>query len=81
MIGRNLEQINFRKRFDCIVLGIQRRSRMMRRITENRLEAGDVLLILGRRKDVQLLDTNRDIVLIEGSTSEYLTGVWRDEHL
>lgn len=70
MIGRNLEQINFRKRFGCIVLGIQRRSRMMRRITENRLEAGDVLLILGKRKEVQLLESNRDIVLIEGSTSE-----------
>ncbi len=70
MIGRNLEQINFRRNFGCIVLGIQRRSRMMRRITENRLEAGDVLLILGKRKDVQLLDTNREIVLIEGSTSE-----------
>ena len=70
MIGRNLEQINFRRRFGCIVLGIQRRSRMMRRITENRLEAGDVLLILGKRRDVQLLDSNKDIVLIEGSTSE-----------
>ena len=70
MIGRNLEQINFRQRFGCIVLGIQRRSRMLRRITENRLEAGDVLLILGKRKDVQFLDTNKDIVLIEGSTSE-----------
>ena len=70
MIGRNLEQINFRRRFGCIVLGLQRRSRMLDNITKNRLEAGDVLLILGKRKDVQLLETNKDIVLIEGSTSE-----------
>ncbi|MBT7613184.1 MAG: SLC13 family permease, partial [Rhodospirillaceae bacterium] len=30
MVGQNLEQIGFRRRFDCIVLGLQRRSRMIR---------------------------------------------------
>jgi len=68
MIGRNLEQIAFRHSYNCLVLGIQRRSRMIRsRMTEIRLEAGDVLLILGRPEDVAALRNNRDVVLMEWS--------------
>ena len=70
MIGRNLEQINFRRHFNCIVLGLQRRTRMIRQITKNRLEAGDVLLILGKRKDIRSLHTNNDIIIIEGSSTD-----------
>ncbi|MBL27386.1 MAG: SLC13 family permease [Rhodospirillaceae bacterium] len=70
MIGRDLEQIGFRHQFNCIVLGIQRRSRMIRaRMTEIRLEAGDVLLIQGRPHDMAALRNNRDVVLMEWSQS------------
>jgi di/tricarboxylate transporter len=68
LIGRALEQIGFRHQHGCIVLGVQRRSRMIRqRVTEIRLEAGDVLLIQGPPEDVQALRADRDVVLLEWS--------------
>jgi len=74
MIGQNLEQIGFRQQFHCIVLGIQRRARMIRaRLTEIPLAAGDVLLIQGRRDDVVALRANRDVVLMEWSASDLPT--------
>ena len=70
MVGRTLERIGFRYRHDCIVLGIERRSRMLRRrITEIPLEAGDVLLIQGRNDDVLALRGNRDVLLMEWSAA------------
>jgi di/tricarboxylate transporter len=71
MVGQNLEQIGFRRRFGSLVLGIQRRSRMIRqRITEIRLEPGDVLLVQGRRDDVEKLRANPDVLLMEWSAAE-----------
>ena len=64
--GRNLESIGFRHKYGCIVLGIQRRSRMIRqRLTEIRLEEGDVLLIQGPPEKVQALHESHDVVLME----------------
>ncbi len=71
LIGSNLEQIGFRYRFRCIVLGMERRARMIRsRITEVPLEAGDVLLVQGPPDDVRKLRHNRDVVLMEWSAAE-----------
>lgn len=68
MAGRNLEQIGFRYAHNCIVLGIRRRARMIRaRMTEIRLEPGDVLLVQGQPDDMQALRANRDVVLMEWS--------------
>ncbi|MDP6884602.1 MAG: SLC13 family permease, partial [Rhodospirillales bacterium] len=70
-IGQTLRQIGFRYRTKCIVLGVQRRSRMFRtRMTEIRLQAGDELLIQGRPDDVGRLKADRDVVLIEWSAQE-----------
>lgn len=66
LIGQNLEQIGFRYRYHCVALGIQRRSQMIRaRVTEIRLEAGDVLLLQGRQEDINALRGNPDILLVE----------------
>ena len=71
MIGRNIEQIGFRRQTGCLVLGIQRRTRMIRkRMLEIRLEAGDVLLLFGYESDMKALRSNRDLLLLEWSTSE-----------
>lgn len=71
MIGRNIEQIGFRQQTGCLVLGIQRRSRMIRkRMLDIRLEAGDVLLLFGYEKDINALRQNRDLILLEWSTAE-----------
>ncbi|MEQ8745652.1 SLC13 family permease [Pyruvatibacter sp.] len=71
LIGRNIEQAGFRMETDCIVLGVQRRSRMIRaRMSDIRLEAGDVLLIVGTRDSVRGLRTSRDVLLLEWSATE-----------
>ena len=71
LIGQSLEQAGFRKRFGCVVLGIQRRSRMIRaQVNEIRLEAGDVLLIQGRRADVRALRRNPHALLMEWSATD-----------
>jgi di/tricarboxylate transporter len=71
MINLTLPQIGFRYKTHCIVLGIQRRSHMVRqRITEIRLQAGDALLIQGQPDDITRLRRNRDVVLLEGTAED-----------
>ena len=53
------------------MLGIQRRSRMIRmRLSDIRLEAGDVILVLGSREEVRGLRLNRDLLLVEWTAAE-----------
>jgi len=71
MAGQTLKMIGFRYKTRCIVLGIQRRSRMIRaQMTDIRLMPGDVLLVKGQPEDVAALRNNRDVVLLEWSASE-----------
>ena len=71
MIGRNIEQIGFRRQTGCLVLGIQRRTRMIRkRMLDIRLEAGDILLLFGYERDMSALRNNRDVLLLDWSTVE-----------
>jgi di/tricarboxylate transporter len=68
LIGRTIAQIGFRYQTNCVILGIQRRSRMIRtHMNSIRLEAGDVLLMLGDMRDIRALRTDRDIVVLEYS--------------
>lgn len=71
MIDQTVDQIGFHRRYGCLVLGIQRRMRMVQgRMGEIQLQAGDVLLVLGHREDVEALGANRDLVLFAWSTRE-----------
>jgi len=71
VIGRSLRLVGFHYRTGCVILGVQRRSRMMRgRMEDIRLEAGDVLLVLGPRERVTELRFSREVLLIEWSTHE-----------
>ena len=71
MIGRTIEQFGFRRQTGTLVLGVQRRSRMIRkRMLEIRLEAGDVLLLFGYDSDMLSLRNNRDLLLLDWSMSE-----------
>jgi di/tricarboxylate transporter len=77
--GQTLRQVGFHHLTKCVVLGIQRRARMIRsRMTDIRLEAGDVLLVQGVATDVNALKVNRDVVLMEWSAEELpaLTHAW-----
>ncbi len=68
MIGRSIAQIGFHYQTNCVILGIERRSRMIRvQMNTIRLEAGDVLLIVGDIRDVRSLRADRDILLLEWS--------------
>jgi di/tricarboxylate transporter len=71
LIGRTIEQSALRSMTGCIVLGIQRHSRMIRmRMSDIRLEAGDALLVSGSRPQVEGLRLSRDVILLEWSTAE-----------
>ncbi len=71
LIGRRIGQSGLRTDTGCIVLGIQRRSRMMRgRIEEIRLEPGDTILLMGTRSRVRGLRANRDLLLMSWSAEE-----------
>lgn len=71
MVGKALETIGFRYRHDCVVLGVERRSRMARtKPTETLLEPGDILLIQGRRSDIQALRGSQEVVLLEWSAED-----------
>jgi len=71
MSGRTVEMVGFRRLTQSLVLGVQRRSRMIRaQLGEIRLEAGDTLLLCGPPDAFQALRANRDIILLEWSQEE-----------
>jgi di/tricarboxylate transporter len=68
LAGRTIAQIGFHYQTNCVILGVERRSRMIRaQLSAIRLEAGDVLLILGPLEDVRRLRGDRDVLLMETS--------------
>jgi di/tricarboxylate transporter len=74
MVGRNLQQIGFHYQTGCVVMGIQRRSRMVRGAMDTiRLEPGDVLLLLGHRPDIEALRAGRDLLPLEWSAHDVPT--------
>lgn len=71
MAARAVHQTGFTHETNCFIIGVQRRRRMLRHeLTENRLEAGDVLLVIGRHANIESLRDNRDTLLMEWSARE-----------
>ncbi|MFC6199611.1 SLC13 family permease [Ponticaulis profundi] len=71
MIGRAIEHVGFRRMTNTFVLGVQRRSRMMRsKLGDIRLEAGDTLLLCGSSASFRDLRSSRDLLLLEWSQIE-----------
>ncbi|MED5565462.1 MAG: SLC13 family permease, partial [Pseudomonadota bacterium] len=71
MAARAVHQTGFTHDTGCFIIGVQRRRRMLRHeLTENRLEAGDVLLVIGRQANIESLRDNRDTLLMEWSARE-----------
>lgn len=78
--GRTLEQVGYHLQGGCKVLGIQRRSRMIRiSMNDIRLEAGDILLVVGTSLQINALKMNKDVLLMEWSTREVkvLSDSWK----
>lgn len=65
MIDMSLEQAGFDKQFGAVVLGIQRRARVVRRrLGRVRLESGDVLLIAGSQGSLETMRANSDFIVM-----------------
>lgn len=70
-IDMTLEQVGFHRQFGAIVLGIQRRARVVRRrLGRIRLEPGDTLLVAGSPASIELMRKNPDVVVLSGSKKE-----------
>ncbi len=68
MIEMSLDQVGFHRQFGTIVLGIQRRARVVRRrLGRIRLEAGDVLLVAGSQGAIDALRYHQDLIVLSGS--------------
>lgn len=68
--GRFLRHINFKAQTGCTIIGLQRHRRMLRgRLDTIRLQAGDVILILGPQDRVLELRSDRDLLVLEGSVT------------
>ena len=82
LIGQTIENVSFRYRFNCVVLGLQRKSRTIRRsMTEVPLEQGDVLLLQGSRSSIKKLRSENDIIPMEWATSEIVKKDTADKSL
>lgn len=70
LIGQTLDQAHFPESHHCIVLGIRRRSRMIRaQVTQIHIEAGDVFLLQGRPEDIARFRSDPDVLLMEWSAT------------
>jgi len=66
--GFSVEQLGLNRYHNLVVVGLERRARMMRGPTGGlRLQAGDVLLLMGLESDIETLRQDRDLVVISGS--------------
>ncbi|MBL4871108.1 MAG: SLC13 family permease [Robiginitomaculum sp.] len=71
MVGRTIEQAGFQQQTGCLVLGIQRRSRMVReRMLRIRLKEGDVLLLFGYVPQIEAMRNHHDILLLDWKTQD-----------
>jgi len=71
MIDMTVEQANFHLQFGTFVLGVQRRARVVRRrLGRIRLEAGDVLLVVGSHGAIDSMRGNQDVIVLSGSKKE-----------
>ena len=71
LVNNGVDQAGFMAQHDCLILGLERRSRMPRQpLSEIRLEAGDVLLMAGQRSAFARLRGLQDLMVMEWSGSE-----------
>ncbi|MBE8191365.1 MAG: SLC13 family permease [Alphaproteobacteria bacterium] len=71
MAGRGVYQTGFIHLTDCFILGVQRRSHMVRQMLgEIRLEEGDILLVIGQQSNIDGLPNQTDALLMQWSARE-----------
>lgn len=68
LIDMSMEQAGFDKIYGAVVLGIQRRARVVRRrLGRVRLEAGDVLLVAAPQSSMDTMRSNTDFIVMAGT--------------
>ncbi len=71
--GRSLEDSDFRRRFGCLVLAVQRRGQVMRqRLDRVRLQAGDALLLQCPGEDIGRILRSQDLIMTEEMSELHL---------
>ena len=71
VVDMSIENSSLDKRYGLIVLGIQRRARVVRRrLGRIRLEAGDVLLVVGKNSHIDSLRQTPDFIVLSGSKKD-----------
>ncbi len=71
LVGNTIENVSFRYRYNCLVIGLQRKSRIItKQMGELPLEPGDTLLIQGNAEVIKNLRTQSDLLPMEWATSE-----------
>ncbi len=66
MLGRTMAQLDLRRETGCIALGVQRRGRMQRAAARDiRLEAGDILLLLGSNEALRDLAYTHEAIMLD----------------
>lgn len=66
ILGKTLEEVNFRQRYRLVVLAIHRNGRNLRdQLGTLRLEFGDTLLLLGTDEAIQNMSGSEDVILME----------------
>ena len=71
LIDMAIEHVGFDRQYGVIILGVQRRARVVRRrLGRIRLEPGDVLLLVGNRRAIDSLRNNQDLIVLSGSKAD-----------
>ena len=71
LVGNTIENVSFRYRYNCFVIGLQRKSKIITsHMSELPLEPGDTLLIQGEKSSIKSLRTQSDLLPMEWATSE-----------
>ena len=66
LVGQTLKSVNFRRRYDLTVLAVNRHNEtIFEKLSDVTLRFGDVLLVQGRRKTIEPLVTEGEILLLE----------------
>lgn len=75
-VDMTIDQVDFQKQFSIVILGIQRRARVVRRsMGRIRLEPGDVLLVAGAQGAINSMrgQDQTDVTILSGSKTELPT--------
>lgn len=77
-LGKNLKDLDFRRKFGASVIALQRGEKIHRTdVGEMRLSIGDSLLVAGESNRRHLIQDSRDFILIEPSPADQPV-CWRD---